>query len=1054
MKLCVAVAILSASTAAAAPGYSVSARDPTAFLFSRRRGPKADVRPPKTKVKDPSPVELKNSYLDFMGAGPPPPPEGGGSMPQSGGSGMGNYLDSVGSEAEQAPPPPAYATAPPPAAGTGPSSYLDNINEVCAPAAATAGESNEKCAGAITDYLDALSAGAVQPTRSAGAGISSYLDTVAGGGGGGGMAGSGPASYLDSVGSADAPAASAPAYAAPAPAAPTPVAAAPSPTTEEAVGNYLEALSSGAVAAPSAPAVKSYLDDLGSGSVAPPSSGSSISSYLDVLGGGVAAAAGGGQGAPSYLDAINEVCAPSYDSNGDRTQSDEALSEACGAIVDGVPSYLDSALSEVCDGDAPTKVCAPAITSYLDALSSGAAVPTTVGAAAITSYLGSISAGHGTSTGGAGIPSYQDGLSGINAPAAPSSSGPDGTGAAVVRYLSALADGSVEAPSTPDVKNYLDALGSGNIAQPTPGGHFEIFGVKASSAGSGMPAYHDGLAGGVGSGGGGDGIPSYLETMHEVVDQTYSVGAVSEPKGSIVDGVPSYLDSALSEACDANRSTQDCVPAIGSYLDALSSGAAVPTTVGATAITGYLDSISGGAATSTGGAGIPSYHDALDGASPGGESSGPAVVRYLSALADGSVEAPSVPDIKNYLDALSSGGIAPPSSEGHFEIFGVKASSEGSGMPAYHDALAGGVGSGSGGAGIPSYLDTISEVCAPSYKDSAEVAEACDAIVDGVPNYLDSTVSEVCDGDAPTKECAPALTNYLDALSSGAAVPTSLGAAAITSYLDSISGGAATSSGGGGMATYHDALGGGAAVSTGGASTAAAVVRYLHALSDGSIDAPSEPAVKSYLDDLSTGDVAPPTSGSSISDYLDVLSGGEAVSAGGGGIPVYHDALADGASYSTGGGGIPSYLDAMNEVCDPAVAAPVECAGAITDYLDALSLGAVTPTPVAGAGIASYLDSITPAASASAPASGQAVHSYLDDLSSGAISAPSQGEVQSYIADLSSGEVPAPVQAAQLFTDGKADTFTETTMTTEGKKTIVTITSTTKISLPPKKPPQ
>ena len=1019
MKLCVAVAILSASTAAAAPGYSVSARDPTAFLFSRRRGPKADVRPPKTKVKDPSPVELKNSYLDFMGAGPPPPPEGGGSMPQSGGSGMGNYLDSVGSEAEQAPPPPAYATAPPPAAGTGPSSYLDNINEVCAPAAAAAGESNEKCAGAITDYLDALSAGAVQPTRSAGAGISSYLDTVAGGGGGGGMAGSGPASYLDSVGSADAPAASAPAYAAPAPAAPTPVAAAPSPTTEEAVGNYLEALSSGAVTAPSAPAVKSYLDDLGSGSVAPPSSGSSISSYLDVLGGGVATAAGGGQGAPSYLDninevcapaaaaagesnekcagaitdyldalsagavqptrsagagissyldtvagggggggmagsgpasyldsvgsadapaasapayaapapaaptpvaaapsptteeavgnylealssgavtapsapavksylddlgsgsvappssgssissyldvlgggvataagggqgapsyldAINEVCAPSYDSNGDRTQSDEALSEACGAIVDGVPSYLDSALSEVCDGDAPTKVCAPAITSYLDALSSGAAVPTTVGAAAITSYLGSISAGHGTSTGGAGIPSYQDGLSGINAPAAPSSSGPDGTGAAVVRYLSALADGSVEAPSTPDVKNYLDALGSGNIAQPTPGGHFEIFGVKASSAGSGMPAYHDGLAGGVGSGGGGDGIPSYLETMHEVVDQTYSVGAVSEPKGSIVDGVPSYLDSALSEACDANRSTQDCVPAIGSYLDALSSGAAVPTTVGATAITGYLDSISGGAATSTGGAGIPSYHDALDGASPGGESSGPAVVRYLSALADGSVEAPSVPDIKNYLDALSSGGIAPPSSEGHFEIFGVKASSEGSGMPAYHDALAGGVGSGSGGAGIPSYLDTISEVCAPSYKDSAEVAEACDAIVDGVPNYLDSTVSEVCDGDAPTKECAPALTNYLDALSSGAAVPTSLGAAAITSYLDSISGGAATSSGGGGMATYHDALGGGAAVSTGGASTAAAVVRYLHALSDGSIDAPSEPA--------------------------------------------------------------------------------------------------------------------------------------------------------------------------------------------------------------------
>ena len=97
-----------------------------------------------------------------------------------------------------------------------------------------------------------------------------------------------------------------------------------------AVKSYLDAMSSGATAAPSAPVIKSYLDDMSSGAASVPTSGAGIANYISSL--PVTVSRVGGAGIGSYLDGIHQAC------------------------------------------DAhPTSECAQAITSYMDALSTGAA---------------------------------------------------------------------------------------------------------------------------------------------------------------------------------------------------------------------------------------------------------------------------------------------------------------------------------------------------------------------------------------------------------------------------------------------------------------------------------------------------------------------------------------------------------------------------------------------------------------------------------------------------------------------------------------------------------
>lgn len=157
----------------------------------------------------------------------------------------------------------------------------------------------------------------------------------------------------------------------------------------------------------------------------------------------------------------------------------------------------------------------------------------------------------------------------------------------------------------------------------------------------------------------------------------------------------------------------------------------------------------------------------------------------------------------------------------------------------------------------------------------------------------------------PTAKCAEAITNYMDALSTGNAPAASSGAAAqkIGGYLDNLaSGGSFSRAGGSGIQNYLSAIGSSTAI----LGSASAVKSYLDAMSSGATAAPAAPAVKSYLDNVSSGATSTPTSGSGIASYLSALGNVNALS-GGGGIRSHVDTLASGTQLF--GGGVKGYLD-------------------------------------------------------------------------------------------------------------------------------------------------
>jgi len=246
--------------------------------------------------------------------------------------------------------------------------------------------------------------------------------------------------------------------------------------------------------------------------------------------------------------------------------------------------------------------------------------------------------------------------------------------------------------------------------------------------------------------------------------------------------------------------------------------------------------------------------------------------------------------------------------------------------------------------------------------------------VPGTPQAYLETIEEGCDADAPSLECADAITGYLDALSTGNAKPSSQSSAVITSYLDSIS------------AKRPSEF----------SSSDDAVTSFTYAVATGAVESPTPQAVKSYLADLSTGAVTMPTTTGAIASYLSTLDKGA-----GGGPP-------------TGSGPV-SYLDALSELCDADSRSP-ECTEAITDYLGALSSGKAAPSQESAAAITSYIDKLS-STSPTAPTRGSsanAITSYLDALSAGNIQAPSLEAVDQYMEALSSGDVSTPSSAASI----------------------------------------
>ena len=803
-----------------------------------------------------SPGVRAPSYLDSVAASDGP-------SVSSGGDGVPGYLDTI-NEIEEV--------------------LLDEITEVCAaPATISASEAlntdviqepSTECASAITNYLDALSAGAVEPCRLASAGISSYLETisddavVSGGG-------SGIASYVDGVGSVGALDFSGAVEAARIAAAAR--AAAPVDATESAVTDYMELLASGAVASPPSATLESYLGDVVEGTISLPSTPDAISSYMDA--------------------------ATSKSTSIDTTTDEEGMAtvtKVTRLVIEDVEEELLGEITEVCAAPAaiasfsgerseavgsvsPSTECASAITNYLDALSSGAVEPSRLASAGISSYLDTISDGVGVSGGGSGIASYLDGVGSVGAldfsgaveaarvaSAARAAAPVDATEAAVFDYMDRLAGGMMEAPSSSQVKGYLDAVSSGSESAPEAAKSISDY--LASLGGSGAavspgvraPSYLDSVAASDGPSvsSGGDGVPGYLDTINEVC---ISPAVAARSSAASVGG--------RGESVSVTPSSE-CASAITNYLDALSAGVVEPDRVASAGISSYLDTISGGVGVSEGGSGMGSYMKDVGDAkalrfsrfrarspapSPsaaamegedGGTSGG-----YADADSMGSSSSSSSPTeaaVSSFLEGIASGTVASPPSATLESYLG--------------DVVEGRVSLPSTPDAITSYMDaaTSKSTSIDTTTDEegmATVTKVTRLVIEDVEEELLGEITEVCAAPAaiasfsgerseavgsvsPSTECASAITNYLDALSSGAVEPSRLASAGISSYLDTISDGVGVSGGGSGIASYLDGVGSAGALDFSGAVEAARVAAAARAAAP--VDA-TEAAVSEYM---------------------------------------------------------------------------------------------------------------------------------------------------------------------------------------------------------------
>ncbi len=526
----------------------------------------------------------------------------------------------------------------------------------------------------------------------------------------------------------------------------------------------------------------------------------------------------------------------------------------------GFTSYLDT-VAQGCDAVQPIEQCAEAITDYMSAISNGAADPVAESPAVGAQVIGNY-LDH--------LASQATVISGAgiasyldSVPSTPSRVG----GPGMSNYIDSVVGGSTSspAPSAPAVKSFLDSLASGENTAPV-----------APAVTNYLESMSNGNAAAPTSGAG---IANYLSALPAT---NVRVGGA---------GIGSYLDS-IDCFCDAVQPTEECAQAIGNYLDALSSGAAPAssTTAGASAIGNYLDALASNSALS-GGAGFASYLDSVGGGSSAVVASAPAVKSYLDNLTTGASAAPSSEGVKTLLTEVSSG--AAPTGSGIGDYL--------SSLPVANTRMS--------GAGIATYLNTV-----PS--TSVRVGGA------GMVSYLDS-VNQACDTTA-TAECAQAIGNYMDALSSGAAPAssTTAGASAIGNYLDALASNSALS-GGAGFASYLDSVGGGSSAVV---ASAPAVKSYLDNLTTGAAAAPSTPAVQSYLENVSSGAAAAPTSGAGIASYLEAMGTNSALS-GGAGIASHVNNL-PASAVCISGNGMSSYLDTVGGAISPAVSEVLAAVGA------------------------------------------------------------------------------------------------------------------------------
>ena len=228
------------------------------------------------------------------------------------------------------------------------------------------------------------------------------------------------------------------------------------------------------------------------------------------------------------------------------------------------------------------------------------------------------------------------------------------------------------------------------------------------------------------------------------------------------------------------------------------------------------------------------------------------------------------------------------------------------------------------GSGISSYLNTVSVTSSrvggagiPSFQNMVPTNPSRISGA-GITSYLD-TIQKECNAISRTENCAPAIADYMDAVSTGNALSSVKEAKAIGSYLDALAR-SAPRQGGAGIPTYLESVptgpnrqgGSGIGNYLDSVGSAPAVKNFLDALSSGAASAPSAPAVASYAADVGSGFVAAPTSGSGIASYLNTVPVTSARQ-GGQGLTSYLDTVGS-TSSALSGPGLASFADSVNTI--------------------------------------------------------------------------------------------------------------------------------------------
>jgi len=340
-------------------------------------------------------------------------------------------------------------------------------------------------------------------------------------------------------------------------------------------------------------AVRSYLDDLGPGPSEPvptntQTSGAGISSYLDSV--VTAPSRAGGAGFGSYLDTI---------------------SQACDAVmpIDNCAEAITDYLGALATGDAP-------------------AASVAAGAEVIGNYLDNISRSQPSQIDGAGIPSYLDSVgSGASSPAASApavKSFLDALSGSATAPVTSSSPAPPAAPSAPVMKDYLDALQNGSAVEDSPGaGIFSYLSTLPSGSshagGAGIASYLDSVPESTGRLGGA-GFTGYLDSVTRACD-----GA--KPTDDCADAITDYM-GALSSGDESPTTAVDGAQVIGSYLDTISrssTSVSGPGLMGhldslgggssaiesAPAVMGYLDGLRSGTTAAPSAPAVKTYLDAV-----------------------------------------------------------------------------------------------------------------------------------------------------------------------------------------------------------------------------------------------------------------------------------------------------------------------------------------------------------------------------------------------------------------------------------------------------------